>query len=856
MMVTTKIWWRVRAPRRRLALRHGHAAWPYVLLCCVALNGALLPALPQAQAPTQAPQRTAPTEDAGTASASLAAALVGGVQYAFAVRSDRAGVLPLAYSAAYAVQRDLPLALAEAAVPGSRNTAGPGAAEVQLAAQAVLGTSGLTPDPLAQASGRVTAVLGSSLAIPLSDAPGPPVVPGTEATSYALRLVDPASGALHLTDQDVSIPARGFPVQVRRTFVPSTRAMGPFGPGWSFDYGARLTFDGTGQPLVQEADGSVTHFALWAAPSTYQALDARQRSTLTLRPVTDALDRQTRLSWDADGRLVALDDPAYGRFAYRYDAAGELVARTDAASGATRYSYDADGNLTTVVDALGHQLRFGYDARDLPVTVTDAAGGTQRISYDGDGRVVSLVDQLGHATRRRYDDAGHQVTAIDAAGGTTRYGYDAAGRLSTVTSPSGHITAYHYDANGLVAETVTPSGPVITRRYDALGRQVAAASGGTTITSQYDALGRRVAEVASDGSGEVLSYDADGRLQRVSTSGSVSGATVTYAVDAVGQAVGVSGAGNTVRYSYDAGGRRVSMTGPTGAVTHYAYDASGRLTRVDDPLGTATFHYDLLGRRDQATLPNAVTARYSYDALNRLTAIVYRRGRTVIAVFGYAYDGAGNVTRETAAGATHRLGYDQLNRLIQVSGPSGTARYAYDAEGNLLSSPSGSGWRYDAAGRLVEANGVTYSYDAAGRLSGASDGTRYRWDGAGHLLSATVKGHTVSYGYDALGRRISRTAAGETTRYAYDDNNPIAVTMPGRSHHWRTVRAMCAPWWRGPARWPRSTMTPTAVLPVVTASRTASPRFPAVPSTPRPDWSTYVPGCTIPSWRASSRPTR
>src|SRR6185437_9073642 len=143
-------------------------------------------------------------------------AIAGGLLYAFATRSDRVGPLPLAQAAAYASERALSFSVAEANVPASNNTGDGTAQEGQQLIQAALGSTGKTPNPLQQVSLRVTALLGTSAAIPLSDDPGPPVRAGTESAAFATRLVNPGSGAPLVTYQDISIAARGYPLQVRR----------------------------------------------------------------------------------------------------------------------------------------------------------------------------------------------------------------------------------------------------------------------------------------------------------------------------------------------------------------------------------------------------------------------------------------------------------------------------------------------------------------------------------------------------------------------------------------------------------------------------------------------------------------
>ncbi|MFN8534579.1 MAG: RHS repeat-associated core domain-containing protein [Dehalococcoidia bacterium] len=102
-------------------------------------------------------------------------------------------------------------------------------------------------------------------------------------------------------------------------------------------------------------------------------------------------------------------------------------------------------------------------------------------------------------------------------------------------------------------------------------------------------------------------------------------------------------------------------------------------------------------------------------------------------------------------------------------------------------------YRYDAAGRKMEATAAGYAfhtfgfgYDAANRitsrttLSGSAPSYAYAYDAAGQLTGLTIRapGGAVlieeSYGYDANGNLTSRTTNGVPTAYAYDSLNRLA----------------------------------------------------------------------------------
>src|SRR6185437_4289389 len=171
-----------------------------------------------------------------------------------ALGATPADVLPRAYVEAVAKARALPLHVAESAAPAFRDADGPGGAVTSLMAQTLLGQNGNTPNPLAQAQGRLNMVLG-----PLAQTLDSATVgnqPADSPLGLARSLVDPASGVLHVAYQDLSIPARGQPLALQRTFVSENGAPSALGNGWAFTFGMHLAYDANGNPVIDEADGT------------------------------------------------------------------------------------------------------------------------------------------------------------------------------------------------------------------------------------------------------------------------------------------------------------------------------------------------------------------------------------------------------------------------------------------------------------------------------------------------------------------------------------------------------------------------------------------------------------------------
>ncbi len=577
-----------------------------------------------------------------------------------------------------------------------------------------------------------------------------------------------------------------------------------------------LVYDAAGHLAgIRDATGALTKVEQ-IAPLTFHVVSPNSGVAIlqfdaagNVIALTDAMGRKTTFLWDPDGRLTGISDPAHGRLTFRYGPSGALLARTDALGAVTSYSYDADGDLTSMRDALGDTWRFTYDAFDLPVSVVDPLGDTDRLSYDDAGRLTMVTDPLGAVTRAGYDGAGRVASVTDPLGHTTRYRYGAAGELVAATSPAGRTTRYSYDAAGQPVVVTDADGSSTTLMYDDAGRLTASRAGaGPTTEYRYDAVGRLTQRTVPDESGASYTYDAAGYLV---SAGNGSG-TIRDAYDAAGDLTStVDTSGHTIRYSYDAAGRRATMTSATGTVTRYAYDAAGHISAIDDPLGSSTFRYDVRGERVAATLPGGIAVSYLYDKADRLTALTYKHGATVVARFVYGYDRDGNVVQEQALGDTLRYRYDAANRLTAMQGStrSDDASYAYDADGNLLSSASRGALRYDAAGRLLTAGSASMAYDPAGRAMTGLAGAIYGYDQSGNLLAAHTSGADVMYGEDALGRIVTRLEAGNTTLTVYDGSDPVAAFGPIPSV---VARNVYGPWIDEPLAFSANGQTYTYVV--------------------------------------------
>lgn len=529
---------------------------------------------------------------------------------------------------------------------------------------------------------------------------------------------------------------------------------------------------------------------------TRHEYDWEGRKTRTLHPngteerwsfdrygnVTQAVDRAGGVSlfeYDARGNLVRATDPSGAVTLSTYDAAGRKATETTPGGLVTSNRYDVLGRLverTYSTDGTSERWTYVYDGVS---TYTDRLGNVTSNAYDADGHLVSVTDPRGNATTYAYDALGRRIAVTDALGHTTTQTLDPAGRATAVTDAAGLAQANTFDANGRLVRSVLRGGITNDFLHDAAGRRVETLRNGVSVAAAgYDAAGRAVWTRNADGLVVSNVYDAAGRLWKtVMPDG-------TFAENVYSNAFlwkTIDRAGRATATDRDIAGRPVRVTDAAGVVVQYRYDSMGNLTNLVDQAGTVTaWTYDLEGRKTRKTYADGSHYDYSYDALGRLASRIDAKNLTTT----YAYDPNGNLTNILYPDAsTVVFTYDALNRKTSITDSIGTATYAYDILGNLVTEngPFANDtlyYGYTPANQLAAITSsfynVEYAYDALGRLStvvGAEGTNTYAYAAAGTLWTnlTLANGTTAERQFDALLRLtnlVNRADAGVLSSFA------------------------------------------------------------------------------------------
>ena len=495
-----------------------------------------------------------------------------------------------------------------------------------------------------------------------------------------------------------------------------------------------------------------------------------------LTSVIDPAGGVTSVGYDAHGMLDALRTPDGAVTQWSYDALGRAVRIADAQGNAQVRSFDLLGRVIEVGEADGNVRRLEYDPEGALVRLTDAnqqieyayvgmgrvhsrtqAGTTVTFEYDSEEQLRAIRNQHALAYSFTYDQRGELTSELGFDGRRREYKRDAEGQIISVARASGLETRYRYDAGGRIVEIDHGKGEIESFEFRRDGLLVAAKNAVARLRLERDNLGRIVREWQNHHWIESY-YDAYGR--RIGLRSSL-GAVHEIERNQMGDVVALRHRDLALsdgdesswarpdweaRFVRDATGQELERSLPGGVRARWSRDKLGRPLRQQLWSNDAVHrdvHYEwspddrLRGLFDGV---QGLQVSYGHDALGRLSWTKYGDDEAIGDL--RLPDAVGNLFRSAARDDRE---YGPAGQLLAVHTPTGTRRYTYDLEGNLVErrEPSGEVWRYE--------------WSASGRLRAVE----------------RPDGKLVEFEYDPIGRRLSKRFDGNITRFVWDGHRPL-----------------------------------------------------------------------------------
>jgi YD repeat-containing protein len=553
-----------------------------------------------------------------------------------------------------------------------------------------------------------------------------------------------------------------------------------------------------------------------------EAITTSQPGTPGSVTANTAIDANSRVYYDRDGRVTMTVSGAGVVTAYQYDGLGNVLEKAVYATTVTVTDTDTTATiLSRAGTSYAQRQRYVYDGRGQAVAVFTAIGSTGATwtvtsqAYDVDGNLTSsttyakplsttaptlasvstmVADNSDQMVRYYYDNddrlaataTAQRVGANGREWSVTKREYDAAGNVSAVTAYATQLKIADplaADINTFTAANSNLADEVTRYVYDSANRVIASAvaqgvENGSLAWSvrsmSYDAAGNMIASTEHATKLSSSKFLGDYRLWILSGTASVpdQDRTTWYGYDELNRNnVTVDAANAVTRRIYDAKGNVVqtiayanleTKAAPT-VVKPYVFPADNDADRI------ARTVYDANDRVAYTVDALGFATEYRYDSADNVIAkVTYAKAVTLARTdMPTADDLRAKVTATPSLDRTERLVYDQAGRL----------RYSVDAAGYVSEN------RYDAAGRVLstilwEVKPTTLPADLrsvtgwAGVLSGKNRTTSYTYDAQGNVTAVTdALSKMESYTYDALGRKLTFTNKLQflsTWTYLYD----------------------------------------------------------------------------------------
>lgn len=381
---------------------------------------------------------------------------------------------------------------------------------------------------------------------------------------------------------------------------------------------AKHTYDSAGNlKTATDARGVLATYAYDALNRVTQVAYADQTIDYTYDAGSNGIGRLTGAS-DADHSM-----------SWTYNAQGRVTGKGQTVGSVTQsvgYGYTND-DLTSIVTPSGQTIGFGYTNHQITSITVNGTALLSGVTYDPFGPVTGWTWGNNSTVSRTYTEDGNpnqiisagvtntytvddasRITEISDSGlavNTFVFGYDLLDRVTSGTSPA-LTRGYSYDANGnRLDETGTEA---YAAKITTTNNRIASTTGALARTYGYDKAGNTTSYT-----GAAFDFNDRGRM----SSAVVSGGTMNYIYNALGQLIEKSGYEGTTLFVYDEVGHLLGEYSSSGALiqeTVWMGDLPVATLRPNG--GGITIYYvhaDHLGTPRKVTNPSGNTVVWRWD---------------------------------------------------------------------------------------------------------------------------------------------------------------------------------------------------------------------------------------------------
>lgn len=496
-------------------------------------------------------------------------------------------------------------------------------------------------------------------------------------------------------------------------------------------------------------------------------------------PITekDILGLPIKKYYDELERLVRVEDRGGNRFKLTYDKASRVIEIRDSLGLLESNVYNSRGNIVEQTTPWGQVNTFEYDALGREVKLIDPTGGEQKLVYDALGRLIKEINSSGNSFQFTYDPVGRILEEENELGHKNTYRYDGNGNIIGVTDPLGRTTHFIYDAANRKISEILPDNSQANFTYDAAGQLISTTNrNGQTVQFFYDLKGRVTKKKYPGTREDLFTYDAIGNL----LSAVNPWAHVSFTYDVSGDILSESCRNKTSSYSYGNTYDSFQINYPSGKKINYEIDIRNRLKNIsENGITHASYTYNNDNAPVSVLLGNGLRTDYAYDSFRRFSQIQH----DTLLNFAYSYTQEGLLDTEENLKRnqlSRKFQYDANNRLIstlkgliqngQISNPTSSKQFSYDAVGNRSSSTlnnQSTSYQIDAKNAYTRVGSQNFVLDTQGNL--LSDGNlQYIYDIDNKLIEVRRSGNLLAkYNYDALGRRTQKITPQDTIYFYY-----------------------------------------------------------------------------------------